>query len=148
MSNKKLILFVDDKPKTHAFFRDYLISQDSKWIIEMAFGIEEAIDFITDNKDDIFCVVLDLFFPDTDLESLFTKIVISPEKRVLMNEGQVLGVYIHSLGIPYFYMTAHRGSYQDNWEEDQPIACLGKEVDIKDFEKVLMKKTSTYKLQT
>ncbi|MEE9336929.1 MAG: hypothetical protein V3U87_02535 [Methylococcaceae bacterium] len=146
MCEKNIILFVDDKPSTHAYLRKYLNKEYRQWEIEIAFEIEEAIEMIEDMENKLFCVALDLYFPSDINKELLERLGVNLGGRlVVMNQGQLLGVYLHKKRIPYFYLSAHMSKREKNWPEDHPLDCLEKDIDEEEFAKVLEKLNSTSK---
>lgn len=55
---QKTILFVDDKPSSHAFYRKRLVDN---YRIKLAFNLKEAIDALKSDK--IALAVIDLYLP-------------------------------------------------------------------------------------
>ena len=143
------ILFVDDKPVTHAYYRDEL-KKSPKYRnceIELAFDLSDAIDILNEELSQIDAVVIDLHLPDSDIPSELKPYHQQFGREMQLNEGQLLGLYLKKKGKPYFYLSAY-DKYKEEWEKTEewkktpdpkpklPI-CLDKEVSAEEFINVL-----------
>lgn len=130
------ILFVDDKPVTHAYYRDEL-KKDPRYKnceIELAFDLRDAIDIL--NKGgmaEINMVIVDLHLPDSDIPEELNSYYQKYGKEIRLNEGQLLGLYLRDKGKPYRYLSAYPNKYRKDWEQAPEPVCLSKEVTASEF---------------
>lgn len=144
------ILFVDDKPITHAYYRDQL-PKDPRYKdceIELAFDLRDAIDILNTQFNDIDAVVIDLHLPNSDIPSELKFYYQQYGRTTQLNEGQLLGLYLKNQGKLYLYLSAYADKYKEEWEKTEtwqktpdpkpklPI-CLDKEVSVNKFIDVL-----------
>lgn len=127
----KLIVFVDDKPATHAAFRD-AIKDDTAlqhFEIALAFDLQDAVELIEQEKQRIAAVISDLHLPDYVVPDQLDAFYRQRCQQIQRNEGQMLGEYLRSLTppIPYLYLAAYTSKYQPDWEACPPPPCLSKD---------------------
>lgn len=144
MNTKNLILIVDDKPYTHALFRDFLKKKHPEKEIAMALDFAQALKIVNDRTPELYCVVLDLFFPDIVIPEILKNLNMAHTNAVSMNQGQLLGEYLHDRKIPYFYLSAFSDKYQTSWESEPAPVCLDKGATEEAFEKALNESASKY----
>jgi CheY-like chemotaxis protein len=129
------ILFVDDRPVTHAYFREQL-QKDSRFnknTIELAFDLRGAIDLLNQDIGQFVAVVIDLHLPNSDIPSELKLYNQQYGREIQLNEGQLLGMYLRDKNIPYFYLSAYTTKYRKDWESNPTPACLDKEVSAEKF---------------
>ncbi|MCX7099261.1 MAG: hypothetical protein NTV43_15290 [Methylococcales bacterium] len=142
-SPKNIILFVDDVCNSHAHFRELIGRKLPDNRVILAFDFFEALDDIKREKENLYCVIVDISFgalnlPD-ELKAISKKHWENKEKdkRPGDNYGQFLGDYLWHQKIPFFYLSAYRSRYQEEWEAGRGIQFLDKGVDDESFLKVL-----------
>jgi CheY-like chemotaxis protein len=142
------ILFVDDKPVTHAYYREQLKKDDryEKCEIELAFDLRDAIDILNMQFKETDVVVIDLHLPNSDIPSELKSYYQQYGRETQLNEGQLLGLYLKNKK-KYLYLSAYQNKYKEEWEKTEewkknsdpkqlPI-CLSKEDSSDKFIKAL-----------
>lgn len=128
MSEPKNILFVDDKPSSHDYFRKRLDAQ--AYSVFMAFNLNEAVQAVIAKP--ITLVVLDLYFPGP-IPAPLSNYYKRHGHELRLNQGQLFGLYCRDRKIPYFYLTAYSDVYRPDWESGEPAICLDKSKSDKNF---------------
>lgn len=129
---KKTLLFVDDRPSTHEYFRKRL--DPELYTVKLAFDLREAVDAV--KASGISLAVIDLNMPGkfpTELSPHYYKY----SEVLRLNEGQLFGLYCRDRSIPYFYLTAHEDAFNLDIEGNMLVRCLPKSCNRDRFMSVL-----------
>jgi CheY-like chemotaxis protein len=118
MSEKKIVLFVDDRPENLFGFIDAI--KDNGYQPEWVESLDEAVLFLKEKEQEIIGVVIDLLIPGLSEIDNYQKYY-----KVTINQGQSLGLYMreHYTDIPYFYFSSVIKSYSrpDSLTEQEPV---------------------------
>ncbi len=138
--SKPIILFVDDKPVTHAFFRDIMDKSTTytNYEILLALDLADAVEILESDSNITFkAVIIDLHLPGEIPEQLKNKYENKYNGHIQLNEGQVLGMYLHERNIPYMYLSGFSQKYKPQLEPIS-INSLDKDCDWDVFEKSIL----------
>ena len=135
-----IILFVDDKPSSHRYFRDQMDKSKAyqQYEIKLAFDLEEALDILDSPVNrTIAAIIIDLHLPGEIPAKLSMAYEQQYKGKIQLNEGQILGMYLRDKNLNYFYMTAYLGKYKQELESGRGSFVLDKESNWGFFEQCL-----------
>ena len=139
---KPVILFVDDKPTTHRYFREQMqkVNDYQQYEIILALDLEEAIDVLDSlAKRTIAAVIIDLQLPGEVPVRLRKAYQQQYQGKIQLNEGQILGMYLRDKhpNLNYFYMSAYQEKCKQELEGIRKPLVINKEADWDKFKNTL-----------